>query len=85
MGNILMIIGNLDMTCFGRGGGGGGGFSFRNGRWQCCLLRQQGSTDLTGYNAKLTFFGFKLIKYGIKVSLCVLCGFPLLICRRVEP
>ena len=23
MGNILMIIGNLDMTCFGRESGGG--------------------------------------------------------------
>ena len=59
MGNILMIIGNLDMTCFGRESGGGD--SFQNSRWQYCLLRQHGSNDLTGYNAKLTFFGFKLI------------------------
>ena len=29
MGNILMIIGNLDMTCFGRGGGEVGGSVFK--------------------------------------------------------
>ena len=37
MGNIVMIIGNLDMTCV-RGGGDG----FQSGSWQYCLLRQKG-------------------------------------------
>ena len=35
MGNILMIIGNLDMTCFGRESGGGTVFKIAAGNIVC--------------------------------------------------
>ena len=60
------------MTCVR----GGGGDSFHNGRWQYCLYDNM--DQMTGYNAKLIFFRFKLIelkpkviKYVIKISLKV--------------
>lgn len=69
-----MIIGNQDMTCLCQGGGGGD--SFQNGQRLYCLYDNM--DQMTGYNAKLIFFRFKLIeltpkviKNGIKISLKV--------------
>ena len=58
MENILMIIGNLDMTCFRRGGGVGTVFKMAAGSIVC----YDNMDRMTGYNAKLTFLGFKLIE-----------------------
>ena len=72
MGTILMIIGNRDMT-FVRGGGGRGTAAGN-------IVCYDNMDQMTGYNAKLTIFGFKLNeltpkliinKYSIKISLKV--------------
>lgn len=64
MGNILMIIGSLDMTCVMKE--------------RIVFKMAADNIVCTGYNVKLSFFLFKLIelppkliKYGIKVSLKV--------------
>ena len=70
MGNILMITGNLDMTCV-RGGGEGTVFKMDAGNIVCTTTW----IKMNGCNVKLPLSGFKLIEltpklseYGIKVS-----------------
>ena len=70
MGNILMIIGNLDMTCVG-GGGEGTVFKMAAGNIVCTTTW----IKMNGCNVKLPLCGFKLIEltpklteYGIKES-----------------
>ena len=67
-----MIMGNLDMTCVR----GGEGTVFK--MTACNIVCTTAWIKMTGYNVKLSFFGFKLIeltpkliKYGVKVSLKV--------------
>ena len=72
MGNILMITGNLAMTCVGGGGGGGGPvFKMDAGNIVCTTTW----IKMNGCNVKLPLSGFNLIEltpklseYGIKVS-----------------
>ena len=68
MGNILMITGNLDMTCVG---GEGTVFKVDAGNIVCTTTW----IKMNGCNVKLPLSGFKLIEltpklseYGIKVS-----------------
>ena len=55
MGNILMIMGNLDMTCVR---GKGTVFKMAAGNIVCTTAW----IKMTGYKVQLSFFGFKLIE-----------------------